>query len=224
MKTRGSNVYLITDSRFCLVDAGFPIDLPPLRAALRRLGADISDLEAVVATHYHGDHVGTVARLQRDWGIKAAIHSEDALFASGELPYERFKYQPTRLLFYYSLYPLFRYRCFQADLLLEEGSVLPLLGGLRVLHTPGHSRGSICLFSEREGILFTGDLVRNERGRLEGPPPRFTPDPQRAAASLLRLATLDFEMLLPGHGEPVLKNAGALFRRQLERGALWPLA
>lgn len=223
VKARGSNIYIITEPRLSLVDAGFPIDLPPIRGALRRLGADITDLEWVVATHYHGDHVGTVARLQRESRLRAAIHADDAPFACGEVPYERFRYRPSRLLFYYSLYPLFRYRCFRPDLLLEEGAVLPLLGGIRVLHTPGHSRGSVCLFAESEGILFTGDLVRNERGVLEGPPPRFTPDPRRAADSLLRLASLDFEMLLPGHGEPILGNAGAIFRRQLERGALWPV-
>ncbi len=224
VKAKGSNVYVILEPMPCLVDAGFPIDLSPIRAALRDLGADTADLEMVIATHYHGDHVGTVARLKRENGLKAAIHADDAPYASGEIPYERFKYRPSRFLFYYSLYPLFRYRCFRPDILLEEGMELPFLGGLRVLHTPGHSRGSICLYSESEGILFSGDLVRNEGGVLEGPPPPFTPDPRLAAASLKRLASLDFDMLFPGHGEPILRGAGALFSSRLEQGELWPVS
>jgi glyoxylase-like metal-dependent hydrolase (beta-lactamase superfamily II) len=219
---RGSNVYLVTSPFMCLVDAGFPIDLPPIRKAMLELGARPRDLEMVVATHYHGDHVGTVARLKRENGLRAAIHREDAAYATGETPYERFRYRPSRFLFYYSLYPLFRYRNFEPDLLLEEGMVLPLLGGLEVLHTPGHSRGSVCLYAKGRGLLFTGDLVRNEKGVLEGPPPSFTPDPEKAAASLRRLAGLDFEILLPGHGEPITSGAGGLFRRHLEGGKLWP--
>ncbi len=207
-----------------MVDAGFPIDLIPIRGALHELGAEPGDLDMIIATHYHGDHVGTIARLKRENGLKAAIHSADAVYASGDEPYERFKYRPSRLLFYRSLYPLFRYRHFHPDLLLEEGMVLPPLGGLEVLHTPGHSRGSICLYSRGRGLLFTGDLVRNERGVLEGPPPRFTPDPESAATSLERLAGLEFELLLPGHGDPVTRGAGKRFRRELARGSLWPVS
>lgn len=221
-RAKGSNVYLVTEPELALIDAGFPIDTACIHAALRELGAEPGDLSLVVATHYHGDHVGTIASLQRRNGLRAAIHAEDAPYATGEVPYERFKYRLSRFLFYYSLYPLFRYRYFAPDQRLEEGDVVPLLGGLEVLHTPGHSRGSICLFQRERGLLFSGDLVRRENGVLEGPPPQFTPDPAAAADSLARLADLDFDLLLPGHGDPILAGAGAVYRDHLEAGALWP--
>jgi glyoxylase-like metal-dependent hydrolase (beta-lactamase superfamily II) len=221
-RAQGSNVYLVTEPDLALIDAGFPIDAPYIRGALKELGAGPEDLRLVVATHYHGDHVGTIAALKRGGGLRAAIHAEDAPFATGDVPYDRFKYRVSRTLFYYSLYPLFRYRYFTPDQCLEEGDVIPLLGGLEVLHTPGHSRGSICLYQRERGLLFSGDLVRRERGVLEGPPPRFTPDPRAAAESLVRLAELDFEYLLPGHGDPILGGAGATYRDHLEAGALWP--
>lgn len=222
-RARGSNVYLVTEPELALIDAGWPIDAPHIRGALRELGAEPGDLGMVVATHYHGDHTGTIARLKRGGGPLAAIHAEDAPFATGEVPYDRFKYRLSRVLFYYSLYPLFRYRYFTPDHRLEEGEVVPLLGGLEVLHTPGHSRGSICLYQRERGLLFSGDLVRREKGVLEGPPPQFTPDPRAAADSLHRLAGLDFDCLLPGHGDPILGGAGAVYRDHLAAGRLWPV-
>jgi glyoxylase-like metal-dependent hydrolase (beta-lactamase superfamily II) len=221
-RAQGSNVYIITDPVLALVDAGFPIDAPHIRRALSELGAGPEDLRLVVATHYHGDHIGTISRLQHAGGIRAAIHSEDARYATGEVPFDKFKFRLSRLLFYYSLYPFFRYRYFTPDQHLQEGDVIPLLGGLEVLHTPGHSRGSICLYDRARGLLFSGDLVRREKGVLEGPPPQFTPDPDAAADSLGRLAELDFEKLLPGHGDPILGGADAVYRNHFDSGALWP--
>ena len=222
-KSLGSNIYLITDDGLTLVDAGFPIDLPNIHLALRSLGAGPRDLDLIVATHYHGDHVGTVAGLKRRYGVRVAVHEEDSLFTCGDRRYETYEIQVSRLIFYTALWPLFRYRPFQADRTLKEGDVLDPLGGLEVIHTPGHTVGSICLYSEERGILFSGDLLRNEKGVLEGPPPQYTPDPTAACRSLERIAAFDFETLLPGHGEVILKGAGDRFRALLGEGMIWPL-
>ncbi len=97
-------------------------------------------------------------------------------------------------------------------------------GGFRVLHTPGHSAGSICLYNEEKGILFSGDLVRNEKGILEGPPEEFTPDTRSACRSLERVAALDFDVLLPGHGDVILEGAGDRLRtRIVAENGIWPL-
>ena len=108
------------------------------------------------------------------------------------------------------------------DWLLREEDVIDLLGGFVVIHTPGHSKGSICLYNEKNGILISGDLIRNENGVLEGPPDYFTTDSTAAALSLEKIACLDFEILLPGHGEIILKKAGDIFRSRLEEGKIWP--
>ena len=219
----GSNIYLITDNGLTLIDGGFPLDLPAIHLGLRPLGAKPSDIDLVIATHYHGDHTGTVAGLQRRYGVHAAIHREDGAYASRQRPQETTEVALVKLLFYTALWPLFRYRHFQPDRLLEEGDVVELLGGLEVLHTPGHSPGSVCLFGGKRGILFSGDLVRNEKGVLEGPPPHFTPDEPAACRSLQRVSALDFDMLLPGHGEVISKGAGELYRTFLGEGKIWPL-
>lgn len=221
--TFGSNVYALAGNGLVLVDAGFPVDLPRIYSGIWRLGARARDLELVIATHYHGDHVGPVAGLRRRHGVKVAIHREDAPFATGERPIERFEVETSRLIFYMALWPFFRYRNFPVDLYLEDGEELDLAGGLHVIHTPGHSLGSICLYQPHRGILFSGDLLRNEKGVLEGPPPQFTPRPEAAAASLERILELEFEVLLPGHGEPILAGAGEKLRKAVKNGDIWPL-
>lgn len=221
--TFGSNVYLLTGNGLTMVDAGFPVDLPRIYLALRTLNAKARDLELIIATHYHGDHVGPVAGLKRRHGLRAAIHEKDAPFACGERPYERFEVEASRIIFYTALWPFFSYRPFSVDHLLREGDSLDLLGGMVVLHTPGHSDGSICLYCPSRGILFSGDLLRNEKGVLEGPPPQFTPDPESAAVSLGRILELDFDVLLPGHGDPIVGKAGGIFRRRCREGGIWPL-
>lgn len=220
----GSNIYLITEGGLTLVDGGFPMDLPVIHLGLRALGASQRDIGLVIATHYHGDHTGTVAGLRRRYGARSAIHREDGAFACAQRPQETTDVAFLKLLFYTAFWPLFRYRHFQPDRYLEDGEVIDLLGGLEILHTPGHSPGSVCLYGRERGILFSGDLVRNEKGVLEGPPPHFTPDEGAARSSLRRLSGLDFEMLLPGHGEVILAGAGDRYRTYLEQGKIWPLA
>lgn len=219
----GSNIYVVREGGLALVDAGFPIDLPNIYLGLRALGAQPRDVGLAVATHYHGDHTGTMARLQGSFGARIAMHEEDAPYASGDRPQDVMEAATWRLLFYTALWPMFRYRHFRADRMLREGDVVDLAGGFTVLHTPGHSAGSICLYSEEKGVLFSGDLVRNERGVLEGPPEDFTPDTRSACLSLRRVAELDFDVLLPGHGDVVPRGAGDRLRSGIERGTIWPL-
>ena len=219
----GSNIYVITAGGLTLVDGGFPMDLAAIHLGLKALKATPRDIDLVIATHYHGDHTGTVAGIRRRYGTHAAMHREDAAYASGELPQETTEVPFATLLFYTVLWPLFRYRHFQPDRYLVEGEVIDLLGGLRVMHTPGHSPGSVCLFSAARGLLFSGDLVRNERGVLAGPPPHYTPDEPAACDSLRRVSSLEFEMLLPGHGRVILSGAGDRYRTLLGEGKIWPL-
>lgn len=222
--TFGSNIYLVAGSELTMIDAGFPIDLVAMHLGLRSLGARPSDLGLVIATHYHGDHVGTLSGLRRRHGVRVAMHELDSHYACGEVAQETCDAATLTLLFYTSLWPLFRYRHFEVDRILRGGEEVDLLGGLEVIHTPGHSVGSICLYDEKNGYLFSGDLIRNEKGVLEGPPEHFTTDPETTALSLREIASLDFGTLLPGHGQVIMKGAGERFRDQLEKGCIWPLS
>ncbi|MHB8781512.1 MAG: MBL fold metallo-hydrolase [Candidatus Geothermincolia bacterium] len=220
----GSNIYLIREGEgFGLVDAGWPLDRRAIIRGLESLGSGLPDLNTAVVTHYHGDHMGTLRGLKRATELHCSIGAHDAAFARGDRPYERFQIDLARRIFYTSLWPLFRYRPFDVDRELHAGDTVGLLGGLEVIHTPGHSVGSICLYSRPRRLLFSGDTIRNEKGVLQGPPPQFTPDREAAARSLAKLADLDFDILLPGHGLPVMRRAGDRLRELLIEGKIWPI-
>ncbi|MEM2143670.1 MAG: MBL fold metallo-hydrolase, partial [Candidatus Thorarchaeota archaeon] len=95
---------------------------------------------------------------------------------------------------------------FRVGHLLEEGNTLEFGDlSLRVLHTPGHSAGSICLHEERLGIIITGDTLfpGGSFGRVDLPTGNY----QDLLASLKRLSEIDFEIALPGHMNPIRRDA-----------------
>jgi len=93
-----------------------------------------------------------------------------------------------------------------ADLLLRDGDLLP---GLRVIHAPGHTAGSICVLDAEAGVLVAGDALRSAGGRPALPDPGFSDDMDEALASVAKLGALTFETLLVGHGDPVEGGASA---------------
>jgi glyoxylase-like metal-dependent hydrolase (beta-lactamase superfamily II) len=214
-KSWGCNIYVIDRGRPALVDAGFPLDSRATRRCVQALapGGPVT----TIATHCHLDHMGSMARLRSEFDTRVAAHSLDAPVMEGETPYPRFKLDPIRALYYRALGPLYPYEHVEVDDPLEDGDVIDVLGGLRVVHVPGHTDGSIALYQEERRMLFTGDTLRNEGGVLEGPPPRFTPDLELAYEGISRkIMGLDFEVLLPGHGEPVMRGARERVRQMLQ--------
>lgn len=88
----------------------------------------------------------------------------------------------------------------------NDGDVLPILGGLHILHTPGHTLGSICLFLPEERVLIAGDVLAN-RFVLGLPSKAFTVDMEQEINSIKRLANLDFDIICFGHGAAITRDA-----------------
>jgi glyoxylase-like metal-dependent hydrolase (beta-lactamase superfamily II) len=83
--------------------------------------------------------------------------------------------------------------------------------GLRIVATPGHTAGHIAVFDPGTGLLVAGDALSNNEG-LGGSPPQFTADEAAAAASVKKLADLDVQRILFGHGDPLEQDAGPMLR------------
>jgi glyoxylase-like metal-dependent hydrolase (beta-lactamase superfamily II) len=94
----------------------------------------------------------------------------------------------------------------EVDEILEEGQVLPILGGLQVLETPGHTPGHISLFSPSAGVLFVGDSIVSRDSGLMASIPANTWDQDAAATSVRKQAALGALVVCSGHG-PVVKDA-----------------
>ena len=88
------------------------------------------------------------------------------------------------------------------DIRLKESDQLSG-SNLRVVHTPGHTPGSITMYDKRRKVALVGDAIISKGGKLEGPPKQFTPDHAEAERSIQKISTLDFQVLLSGHGDPV---------------------
>ena len=81
-----------------------------------------------------------------------------------------------------------------------------MLGGVRIIHTPGHTPGSISLHIPQERLLIVGDVIAN-RGKLSLPPKTFTVDMAQNIQSMKKIADLEFDIACFGHGAPLTRNA-----------------
>lgn len=174
-----ANCYLVTDGESgagALVDC--PADSPQLRAFIGN-----TRLEYILLTHGHFDHIGGVAAIQRDYGAKVVISSQDEpMLSSGKLNLGAFMGSVPEKA--------------QADILVEDGSELALGGtNIKVLSTPGHTKGSVCYLAG--DCLFSGDtLFFTSCGRTDFPGGSAA----EMRRSLKRLSELDGALkVFPGH-------------------------
>jgi len=93
-----------------------------------------------------------------------------------------------------------------------DGEELPVSGGLRVIHTPGHTPGSVCLFSPAGRFVIVGDLLQRVQGKVTLPNYFFTDDMALARRSIARLADLDVETILFSHYPPYREGAREALR------------
>lgn len=189
-----TNAYLIGEKEMALVDPGGddPDDLRDLFALIDALETEGRRLKLIVATHQHPDHVAGISAVRERYRVKVAAHPNTAPYVG-------------------------------ADFGVTDGQWLPLAPGLgdwtlRILHTPGHTRGHVCVWHPRTRSLFTGDLIPGGRGTVIIDPP----DGDMAAyiASLERLLPLDVDVLFPAHGSPqggAERRIRGLIAHRLER-------
>ncbi len=167
-------------------------------------------------THCDVDHAGGAVEMRQKSGAQVVAHSADADIIAGRQV--RLQHPATwgaRMLaaLTKTFIPLFgRMPVFEADCLVSEGD---RGGPFTVYHVPGHSPGSIALLDIARGILFTGDALMYERGKLVPSPPAFTADPAVTRASLRKIASLAFDVMLGGHGDPLVGGASGSIRKWL---------
>lgn len=196
------NCYFITSPELVLVDTGLPRHTRRILAYLTEvLRREPSDLKMIILTHSHFDHTGNAEELRRRTQAKIAAHAVEADVIEGKVPPPRSK---SLLLRTFS--PLVSVKPFPVDIKLSDGQVV---AGCTVVHTPGHTSGSISILHPSSGVLFCGDALRTPHGSLQGPSEKFSADYPQACASVRRIAGLEFEVLLSGHGEPVRPRASA---------------
>ncbi|MCR2816537.1 MBL fold metallo-hydrolase [Microbacterium jiangjiandongii] len=201
---------VVTPEGITLVDAGLPGHWKDLVTELADLGRPLADIRGVVLTHGDSDHIGFAERLRRELGIPVYVHTDDADRARGgdkpKTPMGPLRLGPLVGFFAYALRKNgMRTRSLTEVVPVADGAVLDLPGSPRVIGMPGHSPGSIAVHVPAVAAVFVGDALTTRHvltGRTGAQPAPFTDEPERALASLDRLADLDAEWVLPGHGAP----------------------
>lgn len=212
--TERVNFYAVTEGRaVTLIDCGFFGHLRYLEAWLAATGRRAADVEAVVVTHGHADHLGFAAVF--------AARGVPVYVPDGDLAQARttgVRRPPPRLLgriwrpsclglFAEAVADsVFSQPAVEGAVGYADGATLDVPGALRAVHVPGHSAGHCCLLLPGVDAVFTGDalMTRDPMGTATGPLV-FAEHPRangRALASLGRLAGLEHASMLPAHGEP----------------------
>ncbi|RBI69175.1 MBL fold metallo-hydrolase [Vreelandella sulfidaeris] len=209
-----------------LVDAGMPKSKNLIaEAAASRFGEN-SRPKAIILTHGHFDHVGSVVELAEHWDVPVYAHALEMPYLTGEkdYPYPDTQVEGGLIAKLSSLFPNtpvdLRPRI---QTLPEDGSV-PGMPGWRWIATPGHTPGHVSFFRDSDRAMIVGDAfvtvrqdelyqVLTQHEELSGPPRYFTPDWDAARDSVQRLAALKPSVVLTGHGRPM---AGEALNRDLE--------
>ena len=227
-----TNVYLVEhDDRVLIVDAGLPAFWDPLIAALAEIGRGPEDVDGIVLTHAHFDHVGIARRAREAWGVPVWVHAGDVRLAAH--PYS-YRHERNRLLIPLthpaSLRPLAAMT--RAGALAVKGvrdaavimPTTPLPGSPVVVPTPGHTDGHIALhFPERDAVIVGDAIVTlDPYTGVAGPQivsGAATADSPLALRSLDALIATGASTVLTGHGEPWREGIAAAVTKARAVGA-----
>jgi glyoxylase-like metal-dependent hydrolase (beta-lactamase superfamily II) len=204
LRALGARVTAITGGDgLVLVDAGGPGSAGFILRGLKVLGHAAADVRLVVATHCHPDHVGGLERLVEATSARVAAHRLEAPAIAGEVPVPTPYRSSLAARVTRPVMPLVYRGSTAVDHRLEDGDSLPGAPDVRVIHTPGHTPGSLCLYLNSRRVLIVGDALQYRFGRLRPPAPAVTWDLDQARESLKKLLDLDFEIIVFSHFSPL---------------------
>ena len=187
--TYEANTYLIHSDDIAIVDLGsiaIATKLP------------INEVKYIILTHVHYDHTGGLGQIDTD--AKIMMHEADAKMVGTPA---------TASYFFGEKSPKF-----SIDVLLKDGDEIDLGSSiLHVIHTPGHTPGSICLYDSESKSLFSGDTIFPHGGI--GRTDLIGGSSKALAESIERLVKLDIEVLYPGHGKVTLKGVTGQIKQSL---------
>jgi glyoxylase-like metal-dependent hydrolase (beta-lactamase superfamily II) len=207
----GADAFLIAEDDLTLIDAGMVGTRRTIQRYVHRIGRRLEELRRIVCTHGLSEIVG------RRTDVEILIHPDDLVGL--RLPLREAISKTAdgsarrgRIIQYLTRAPA-------EATSITDGEVLPVLGGLRVVHTPGHTPGSICLYAARHRLLFTGDVLQVIRGRLTYASALFSHDHAGAKASVERLASLDVATIALSHYPPWTDQPSVTLKALARRAA-----
>jgi glyoxylase-like metal-dependent hydrolase (beta-lactamase superfamily II) len=227
------NVFIIQNREstgWVLVDAGLKSTASKVRTLVKELFGKGSSPKAIVMTHGHFDHRGSLIELAEEWGVPVYCHHMERPYLTGKAAYP--PPDPSvgggAMALMSFAYPRGPINAEQHLRELPEDGTLAELPDWRWIHTPGHTPGHISLFREKDGVLIAGDAfvttmqesllaVATQKKYVSGPPKYFTPDWGAAARSVRELAALEPNVIATGHGHAMYGNEARKELHKLSR-------
>jgi glyoxylase-like metal-dependent hydrolase (beta-lactamase superfamily II) len=217
------NTFLLDDADGCaLIDAGLPDRVDDILGGIAAAGKRPADVRHLIVTHAHPDHIGSLAAVRAATGAAVYCHPADAAIVTAGGDFRPLRVSPglvSWLAWRLFIRPILRryprVEPTPVDHHLSDGQVLPIAGGLTVVHAPGHCAGQVALlWAAHGGVLLAADAASNVLGLRLSP---AYEDLDAGERSLRRLAALDFQVACFGHGRAIVGEAAARFRRR------WPV-
>jgi glyoxylase-like metal-dependent hydrolase (beta-lactamase superfamily II) len=199
-----SFAFLDDDGQVTLVDCGLSFAPPRIVAGLAAFGKHPRDVTRIVLTHVHADHAGGAAKVVADSGAPVAVHADDAPYARrGTIPPP----DPSRTAGrFFARFGAKRFDPLDVAQELQDGDELDVGGGLRVVHTPGHTPGHVSLLHPASGVLVTGDSIFNVFG-IRFSPKSLCTNARLSQATADRLGELDYKVAAFTHGPHIADRA-----------------
>ena len=189
-----SNIYVVGRGKATVIDTGVGNSVNPVWPQLESIGVPPANVDKVVLTHAHHDHAMGVYLILERSDPKVFVHTKDTEYIASSLGDRLVK--------------------------VEEGDVVETeLWPLEVIWTPGHTEGGISLYAREQRILFSGDTVFPDGyyGRTDGESGSL----EQLLESLRRLTELSVDVILAGHGMPVLRGAEENIRQAYRDASRW---
>ncbi len=198
------------ESGYVLIDTGMPGSRDSIIGLIVQAGLEPDKLRGIILTHQDIDHIGSLPfwlSAAKPAGLDVYAHEGDRNAIDGNEPL--LKVSPERMAGLIEAMPESMRETFRSFFsgdnanvthTVEDGETLPFGGGLKVIHTPGHTPGHISLYHEASRTLIAGDAMVMNGSELSGPNPPFTPNLQQAHESLRKFAAYPIDNVICYHG------------------------
>ncbi|MFN2196102.1 MAG: MBL fold metallo-hydrolase, partial [Anaerolineales bacterium] len=181
-----------------------------ISAYLNELGYDLPDVSHIVITHADDDHYGSLAKLQSHSAAQSYASPKEAEAIRNGTSSRSLKLNGIKKFGFWLLNRLVKAKPARIDVQVRDGQILPFLGGLQIIETPGHTPGHISVYCPSQGILFAGDSMQSDGERLSPSKGINTWDETEAISSVRKQSRLGARIVCVGHG-PVIYEASQKF-------------